>query len=141
VPLRPRLLNERDAAAYIGRAPTSLRNLRSADAKRLANGEKPLGPTWVKVGRSPMCQLAPGTMSPSRYRNGISSPNRIQASSLTSASPGSRLLLPQRVPPSLISRLPAAPQIFPQTSPKRGPTLQRGSHRSRLSLDQPSGTR
>ena len=141
MPLRPRLLNERDAAAYIGRAPTSLRNLRSADAKRLANGEKPLGPTWVKVGRSPMCQLAPGTMSPSRYRNGISSPNRIQASSLTSASPGSRLLLPQRVPPSLISRRPAAPQISAQTPSKRGPTFERGPHRSRFRRDQSHGSR
>ena len=57
VPLRPRLLNERDAAAYIGRAPASLRNLRSADSKRIANGEQPQGPTWVKVGRQPMYPL------------------------------------------------------------------------------------
>jgi hypothetical protein len=39
----------------------------------------------------------PGTMIPSRRRTGTSSPNRAQASSLTSASPGNRHLLPQRV--------------------------------------------
>ena len=45
-----------------------------------------------------------GTMIPSRRRTGTSSPNRTQASSSTSASPGHRHLLPQRLPPLLICR-------------------------------------
>ena len=54
---------------------------------------------------------------------------------LVSAPPGNRHLLPQRVPPPLISRLPATPVIFSQTPPKRVPTPQRRGRRSRLSFD------
>jgi hypothetical protein len=60
----------------------------------------------------------PGTMISDRGRTGTSSPNRTQTWSLTSAPPGNRHLLPQRVPPPLISRPPAAPAISSQTPAK-----------------------
>jgi hypothetical protein len=78
-----------------------------------------------------------------RCPTGTSSASPNPTSSLISASPGNRHILPQpqRVPPPLISRLPAAPAISSQTPPKRVPTPQRCPRRSRLSLDRPSGPR
>jgi len=89
----------------------------------------------------PLADRPPGTRHPSRCRAGTSSSSPSRTSSLISASPGSRLLPPQRVPSLLISRLPTAPQISSRTSPKRAPTRQRGAYHarlSRLSPDQPS---
>jgi len=89
----------------------------------------------------PRADRPPGAMVPSWCRTGTSSASPRPTSSLTSASPGNRHLLPQRVPPPLISRQPAAPGISSQTPPKRVPTPQRGPRHSRLRLDQPSGLR
>jgi hypothetical protein len=82
-----------------------------------------------------------GTMISGRCPTGTSSASPSPTSSLISASPGNRHPLPKRVPPPLISRLPAAPAISSQTPPKRVPTPPRGSRRSRSRLDQPSGPR
>jgi hypothetical protein len=80
-------------------------------------------------------------MPPSRCRTGTSSPSPSQTSSSISAFPGKRHPLPQRVPPPLISCLPAAPAISSQTPPKRVPSPQRTPRHSRLCLDQASNPR
>ena len=48
--MRPRVLDEQAAAGYTGRAAATLRNLRYEDRKRIARGEKPLGPGWLMLG-------------------------------------------------------------------------------------------
>jgi hypothetical protein len=63
--------------------------------------------SWLSVSRHvhprsrPHADRPPGTMLPSRCRSGTCSPSPRPTSSLISAYPGSRPLLPQRVPPPL----------------------------------------
>ena len=85
----------------------------------------------------PRANRPAGTMISGRYLTKTFSDSPSPKRSSISASPGSRHLLPQRVPLPLISRLPAAPAISSQTLPKRAPTPSRCPRRSRLSLDQP----
>ena len=61
----------------------------------------------------------PGTMISGRCPTGTLSPNRTQASSLTSVPLVTTIFCHTGVPPPLISRLPAAPAISFQTPPKR----------------------
>ena len=93
-------------------------------------------------GRSPQpADRPPGMMISGRCPSGTSSAGPSPTSRLISASPGNRHLLPQRVPPPLISRLPVAPGLTSQTPPRHVPTPQRYPRRSRLSLDLPYGPR
>ncbi|KAA6182155.1 hypothetical protein F2Q65_18405 [Thiohalocapsa marina] len=76
----------------------------------------------------PRADRPPGTRISGRCPTGTSSASPSPTSSLISALPGNRHLLPQRVPPPLISRLPAAPAISSQTPPKaRSDTSERSA--------------
>ncbi len=50
--ISPALLDETQTAAYIRLATSTLRNMRCADAKRQAAGQRPTGPRWIRIGRS-----------------------------------------------------------------------------------------
>ena len=98
------------------------------------------GFSWLSVGRCARRRLPlsedrlVGTMISSHCRTGTSSASPRPIASSINAFPGNSHLLPQRVPPPLISRLPAALAISCQTPPKRVPTPRRCPRRSRLSL-------
>lgn len=49
--LKPRLLTDKDAAAYIGFSQSFLRNQRYDDVKRIEAGLPPLAPAHFQVGR------------------------------------------------------------------------------------------
>ena len=50
--INPALLDERQTAAYIRLATSTLRNMRCADTKRLAAKQPLKGPRWIRIGRS-----------------------------------------------------------------------------------------
>jgi hypothetical protein len=52
-----RLLNNNDTATFMGIEPRSLNNLRSADKRRIDNGEEPVGPRWVTIRGRPFYRL------------------------------------------------------------------------------------
>lgn len=50
--IRPALLRDRDAAAYLARSPSWIRAMRAADVKAQREGLPPKGPAWVVIGGS-----------------------------------------------------------------------------------------
>lgn len=48
--IRPALLRDRDAAAYLARSPSWIRAMRAADVKAARDGSPPKGPSWVVIG-------------------------------------------------------------------------------------------
>lgn len=57
VALRPALLPDRAAAAYIGRSPSWIRQKRAADVKAKAEGRPISGPEWIVIERSVFYRL------------------------------------------------------------------------------------
>ena len=52
VGLRPLLMRDRDAAAYLGRSPSWIRAKRAEDTRTMAEELAPTGPKWIVIDRS-----------------------------------------------------------------------------------------
>lgn len=52
VVVRPALMRDRDAAAFLARSPSWIRQIRAEDAKALRAGRDPAGPRWITIGSS-----------------------------------------------------------------------------------------
>jgi hypothetical protein len=50
--VRPALLKDRDAAAYLGRSVSWIRAVRLADGKAMRDGGPLNGPKWITIGSS-----------------------------------------------------------------------------------------
>jgi len=55
--LRPALLRDRDAAGYLARSPSWIRQKRAEDVKAKREGHEPAGPTWITIGASVFYRL------------------------------------------------------------------------------------
>jgi len=58
VTLRPALMRDSHAAAYLGKSASWIRAARAADTKALREGLAPGGPTWIVLGSSIMYRVA-----------------------------------------------------------------------------------
>jgi hypothetical protein len=58
VPLTPSVLNEPDAAAYLARSASWMRQRRFQDMRLIRRGEPPTGPTWIQVESSILYRVA-----------------------------------------------------------------------------------
>lgn len=58
IAVRPALLKDRDAAAYIGRSPSWIRATRAADVRAQREGREPAGPKWITINASVFYRLS-----------------------------------------------------------------------------------
>jgi hypothetical protein len=56
--VRPALLNEGDAATYVGKSQSWLRQRRAIDVAAMKFGDKPTGPAWVLIQNSIAYRMA-----------------------------------------------------------------------------------
>jgi len=58
VAVPPALMRDRDAAAYLARSPSWIRQARAEDVKAQREGREPAGPKWITIGASVFYRLA-----------------------------------------------------------------------------------
>jgi hypothetical protein len=58
VTVRPALMRDSHAAAYLGKSPSWIRAARAADTKLRKEGLEPAGPPWIVLGSSIMYRVA-----------------------------------------------------------------------------------
>ena len=57
VKLRPALLRDRDAAEYLARSPSWIRQKRAEDVRAKKEARDPTGPKWITIGASVFYRL------------------------------------------------------------------------------------